>query len=284
MKLVLAVAATLLAAPALAEPLKITAVNNVLATFAERIGGEAVTVTMPAPEGSDPALWKPAIADISAIQQSDLILLNGAGYAAWTTKTSLPRSRTVTALAGLEREIIETEGAITHSHGPEGEHAHTGQDPHTWLDFALAARQARAIGDALARKLPEADLGTDALVAELEALDARAASIAPRLPQPIVASHPRYAYFARAYGLEIISLEWGAGQEPGPEDIAELEQILSETSASIFLWEKSPSEAAAAAVSALGLENVTFETGAQAGENMLSAATTALDSLEKLAE
>jgi len=69
--------------------------NYPLKYFAERIGGPHVKVILPVPSGQDPVYWTPTIADITAYQQSDLILLNGAGYAKWVKKVSLPRSKTV---------------------------------------------------------------------------------------------------------------------------------------------------------------------------------------------
>ena len=69
--------------------LSVYTVNYPLKYFAERIGGPYLKATLPTPPGQDPVYWTPSIADISAYQQADLILLNGAGYAKWTTKASL---------------------------------------------------------------------------------------------------------------------------------------------------------------------------------------------------
>ena len=62
-------------------PLNVYVVNYPLKYFAERIGGPHVRVTLPVPAGEDPVYWTPTIAEITAYQQADLILLNGAGYA-----------------------------------------------------------------------------------------------------------------------------------------------------------------------------------------------------------
>jgi zinc transport system substrate-binding protein len=76
-------------------------VNYPLKYFAERIGGDHVRVEFPAPADVDPAYWNPALAGISAFQKADLILLNGAGYAKWIAKVSLPRSKIVDKLKTL---------------------------------------------------------------------------------------------------------------------------------------------------------------------------------------
>jgi zinc transport system substrate-binding protein len=51
-------------------------------------------VTFPAPPDVDPAFRMPGSETIAAYQAADLILLNGADHAKWTSKVSLPRSRT----------------------------------------------------------------------------------------------------------------------------------------------------------------------------------------------
>ncbi|MGF1551244.1 MAG: metal ABC transporter substrate-binding protein [Paracoccaceae bacterium] len=257
--LVWAFAATALAA----EPLRVHAVNAPLASFAERIAGERAEVVMPVPEERDPAFWRPAVADIASLQQADLILLNGAGYAQWTTKATLPRRALVDTAAAFEDRLIETEG-VTHSHGPEGAHTHAGLATHVWLDLDLAADQARAVEAALSRRDP-AGAETFAanlagLEADLAALDAEADALGRALAGvPLVASHPRYQYFARAYGFEIASLDWEAGAMPDDAAWAALDALVAETGARAMLWEAPPVPEAEAARAERGLGVVVFE-------------------------
>ena len=131
----------------LARPLNVYVVNYPLKYFAERIGGDDVKVTLPVPADVDPVYWTPGIADIGAYQQADLILLNGAGYAKWVSKVSLPRSKTVDTSRGFKDQYITVKETMTHSHGAEGEHAHEGLAFTTWLDLSLAAKQAEAIAE-----------------------------------------------------------------------------------------------------------------------------------------
>jgi zinc transport system substrate-binding protein len=130
-------------------------VNYPLKYFAERIGGPHVKVTLPVPPDIDPVYWIPSIADIGAYQQADLILLNGAGYAKWITKVSLPRSKTIDTSRSFKDRYITVKEIMTHSHGAEGEHAHEGLAFTTWLDLSLATRQAEAVYMAFSRKRPE---------------------------------------------------------------------------------------------------------------------------------
>lgn len=123
--------------------------------FAERIGGDHVKVDFLAPADVDPAYWNPDLANISAYQKADLILINGAGYAKWVNKVSLPRSKMVNTSRQFKDQYITKKEVMTHSHGAEGKHAHESLAFTTWLDFTLAARQAEAIADVMGRKRPE---------------------------------------------------------------------------------------------------------------------------------
>jgi zinc transport system substrate-binding protein len=244
------------------ERARIVAVNYPLHYFAERLAGDAAEVEFPVPGNVDPSFWRPSIADISRIQSADLILLNGAGFAAWTDRVSLPRARVVDTSAELEARFITTE-SITHSHGDGGEHSHEGLASYTWLDPALAIVQAEAIARAIARLdlVPEDTLGErlDTVRVELDAADTVArAALAPLQEIPLIATHPRYQYFARAYDLSIASLEWEAGAAPSEAELAELDALAEETGARVLIWETAPPEGAVDAVATMEFQSATF--------------------------
>ena len=244
------------------DRLSVAAVNYPLAFFAERIAGDRAEVLFPVPEGTDPSFWRPGIADIAAFQSADLILLNGAGFADWTARTTLPRSRLVTTSAAFEAAFIATE-TVTHSHGDGGEHSHTGTASYTWLDFAQAGQQAAAIAAALSRVAPvEADgfyENLETLTAELDSLGTTAQAIGEMAEGlTLITSHPRYQYFGRAYGLTLDAVDWDAREAPSPEQWAALETRAAERDARVFIWEAAPEAEALARMDALGLASAVF--------------------------
>lgn len=266
MKRLLAILFLAAAAPAAAQDLTVAVDNGVLADFARTLGGSGTTVVFPVPEGADPAFWKPAIKDIGAYQKADLILLNGAEYAKWTAKTSLPRSKTVDTSAGFADAYIETEAGLTHSHGNEGAHTHSALASLTWLDFAQAAAQAEATAAALTKAAPAAAAAIEArliaLKADLAALDARARDIGAKLSgAPIAGAHLGYEYFARAYGLDFAAVTWPDGEAPDAEATAAMQALLAGHPAQIVLFPSEPHADARAAAEALGLTPVVFEQG-----------------------
>ena len=128
-------------------------VNYPLAYFADRIGGKLIDVHFPEIYG-DPAFWKPEAKDVHAFQGADLILLNGATYAKWTTMASLPKSKILNTSAGFRDRFIQVTEDGSHKHGKGDDHSHTGTAFTTWLDFKQAEQQAAAIRGELIRLLP----------------------------------------------------------------------------------------------------------------------------------
>ena len=249
---------------AAAEPMEVFVVNYPLQYFAERIGGGHVKVSFPAPADVDPAYWVPDINTITAFQQADLILLNGAGYAKWVKKVSLPRSRIVDTSNRYSDQYLTTAGAVTHSHGPAGEHAHEALAFTTWLDFMLAARQAESVAQALGRKLPQ-QLATfeknyAALKKDLLALDAAMRRIVGRNPsRPLVVSHPVYDYLARAYGMNIKSVHWEPDQPPTDAQWSELVDMVQSHPARWMIWEGQPMPESVERLKSIQIDSLVFD-------------------------
>ena len=132
----------------------VAVVNYPLAYFAERIGGDKINVVYPAPTDEDPAFWMPDTAALKMYQDADLILLNGATYAKWVDKVSLPMSKMVNTSEAFADKYRIIKSAVKHSHGPGGEHSHSGTDFNTWVDPKHAIEQAHAVTSALTHLLP----------------------------------------------------------------------------------------------------------------------------------
>lgn len=240
----------------------IVADNYPLAWMTEQLTGSSAEVRQAAPNGVDPSFWRPSPTDLGGIQQADLIVLNGAEFSKWPARSSLPRSKVVDTSAGFAAQLIATE-EVTHSHGADGEHSHTGTASYTWLDFNLAALQAEEISEALSRQLAKdaAQLAENsaALAKKLMELDTLASEkLQGNEAVGIIATHPRYQYLARAYGLNIASLEWEAGAMPSAEQWSELSELAQTSGASILIWEADPPPEAVERVEQLGLQSVTF--------------------------
>jgi len=246
------------------SPLSVYTVNYPLAYFAQRIGGTSVKVSFPAPRDVDPAFWNPDAATVQAFQKADLILLNGAGYARWVARVSLPRRKLVDTSRAFRNSYLRVTEALTHSHGSSGQHAHTGVAFVTWLDFTQAIEQARAVDEALTRVRPGEKARFAAnftkLEKELKALDAELeAAFAPLADQPLLASHPIYQYLARSYRLNLASVTWEPNETPAAAEWQRLEKDLKSRPARWMLWEGMPRDETVARLKALGVGVIVFD-------------------------
>ena len=251
------------------ERLNIYVVNYPLQYFAERIAGEHARVVFPAPADVDPAYWMPDAKTISDYQRADLILINGANYAKWVNKVTLPRFRMVNTSAASKDRYIEADEILTHSHGAKGEHGHEALAFTTWIDFSLAAEQAKAIAKALSRKKPALkdtfQSNYEELKRELLKLDRDIKEVVSKeQSKPVVVSHPVYDYFARGYGLNMRSVHWEPDEIPMTEQMLELHSILRDHPAKWMIWEGGPVKESVKRLKAIGLQSVVFDPCANA--------------------
>jgi zinc transport system substrate-binding protein len=246
------------------EKMTIYVVNYPLKYFAQRIAGEKATVVFPATADVDPAYWMPDAKTISEYQQADLILLNGAHYAKWVNKVSLPRFRMVNTSAAFKDRYIEAAEILTHSHGAEGEHAHEALAFTTWIDFSLAARQAKAIAQALSLKKPALEdifqRNYQELEKDLLKLDRNMRALISKDPsKPFMVSHPVYDYLAQGYGLNVKSVHWEPDEVPDDRQLTELRNILKDHPAKWMIWEGEPVQESVERLKIMGIKSLVFD-------------------------
>jgi zinc transport system substrate-binding protein len=243
------------------KKLQVYTVNYPLAYFAQKIAKDHADVFFPVTAGEDPAYWMPDAQIISKYQKADLIMLNGAGYAKWTAKVSLPRSKMVDTSKTFKDRYIYTKAAVTHSHGPEGKHAHENLAFTTWLDFSNAIEQARTVKKALIRKNSGlSDLFNQNFITlekELLELDNRLKEIVSKnINLPLIVSHPVYDYMIHRYTMNIKSVHWEPNEKPTPNQWDELKNILKDHPAKYMVWEGVPDSGNVSALNVLGIKSI----------------------------
>jgi zinc transport system substrate-binding protein len=193
--------------------------------FAERIGGDAVRVTVMVPPGADPHSYEPRPKQMTELAASAVYMAIGVDFErAWL-------KRLTGANAGL-RVVRTDEGIPKRSMAPEpghrSGHAHgAGEpDPHIWLSPPLVKTVARNFLQALAAADPAHRQGYEARCAEflreIDALDAELKTLfADRRGTRFIVLHPAWGYFADAYGLEQVAIEI-EGKDPKPAQLQEL--------------------------------------------------------------
>lgn len=225
-----------------------------------RIAGQHADVVHILPVGEDPPEWTPPGDVVSKMQQGDLIVINGATFEGWAKTVTLPDGKVVDTTDGLKDQLIEIEG-LTHSHGKDGEHTHTGTDPHTWVDPLLAIAQAESIRNALI----QADGGrADAyrasfagLQADLQALHEGYEKACGGYPgEKMATSHPAFNYIGRRYGWKLLNFGFEPDEEPDSEQFAHLSEHVEKDSIRFMLWESMPGDELKARFEATGVRVV----------------------------
>ena len=220
--------------------LKALALETFLADIAQNVAGERPVVEALLPVGVDPHSYEPAPLDIARVSESDVIILNGAGFEAFFQK--------LLENSGTHALQIEASKGLQGRQPGEGEPAHPegDVDPHFWLDPLAVIRYVENIRDSLSQVDP---VGTEiytknaaAYITRLNELDAWIKAQVAQIPQArrlLVTNHESFGYYADRYGFKIVgaiipSLTTGAS--PSAQELARLENAIRATGApAVFL-------------------------------------------------
>jgi zinc transport system substrate-binding protein len=269
-------------------PAQIYTVNYPLAWAAQQLPGAAAEVHFPAPAAVDPAFWQPDLDTVAAYQQADLILLNGANYARWQARVSLPDNRLVDTSRAFAERLIAIDSGPAHSHGPEGAHSHGELAFTVWLDLSLYALQIEATAAALVTQLPQHSehitARENSLLDAILALDRELLELGTAFDgAPVLYSHPVYQYFQARYKFNGRALHWEPDQPPSPKQWSELGALLEQHRAAVMLWEDEPLPATRDRLKQLGIEVVVFRPmgNRPADGDFLSGMSANIDRLKK---
>ena len=140
----------------------------------------------------------------------------------------------------------------------EGGHAHTGSDPHFWLDPLRVAKAALLIAEALTEIDPSGDwmARAEAYAATLTELDAEIQDILAPIPHEnrvLITNHDSLGYFADRYEFEVIGVVIPGGStlaDPSSAELAALVEEIVEEGVKVIFAETIDSTALAEAVAA----------------------------------
>jgi len=206
--------------------IRVVTTTTVFADMVKSVGGDLVSVTSLVPKNGDVHTFEPKPADIRAVAQADVLVMNGLGLDDWLEKTIANASRKGSPLVKLAADLP----GVTLLPGDE---AGT-QNPHLWLDVKYAELYVDRIVAALQ--------GVDGVHAQqyerqgaayrkrLEELDRWVRDQVAAIPQPdrkIVTFHDAFPYYAREYGITVVGVAVPApGQDPRAGDTAALVEAI----------------------------------------------------------
>lgn len=215
-------------AAAAQEPVSVVATVGMIGDIAQTLGGDCIAVQTMMGPGIDPHLYQATARDVQTLNRADLILYSGYGLEGQLGDVFARYAERVPTLAvseaGIAREdLIATDDAY-------------GVDPHLWMDVSLWANIVPDIAAKLSEIVPDCAATIDANArtyqGELGALHAWAietiASI-PRTQRILVTAHDAFAYYGRAYDIEVAGIQGISTQsEAAIADIRQTADLIVE--------------------------------------------------------
>lgn len=239
------------------------AVESFLANLAQHVAGERQQIETLIPLGLDPHAFEPTPQDVVRIANSPILIVNGAGFEAWLSKTldnAGGQHRLIEASAGLTARLPQP--------GETGGEDHAEGDPHFWLDPSLAIRYVENIRDGLSQADPDGKeiyaRNTAAYIEKLQQLDGWIKTQIETIPPErrlMVTNHESFGYYADRYGLRIVgAILPGTSSlaSPSANQLAGLIQAIQASQApAIFLETGSNPELADQLAAETGVQIVT---------------------------
>jgi ABC-type Zn uptake system ZnuABC Zn-binding protein ZnuA len=196
--------------------------TTVFADMVRSVGGDLVEVTSLVPKNGDVHTFEPKPADIRAVAQARLLIMNGLGLDDWLEQTITNASKEGTPLVKLAEGLP----GVTLLPGEEP----GSQNPHLFMDVKYAELYVDRIADALKRADPahasqyDSQAGTYRhRLADLDSWVRHQVGSVPQANRKLVTFHDAFPYYAREYGITIVGVAVVApGQDPSAGYTAEL--------------------------------------------------------------
>jgi zinc transport system substrate-binding protein len=197
--------------------------------FAQKVGGEKVSVFVMVGPGQSPATYEPTPRQMVGLARADIYFRIGIPFeSVWMDRirAANPNMHIVDARQGIQLRSIEAID-IRDGAGDGDRHAHSDdglKDPHIWTDPLLAKKMAMTF----AQQMIESDPSNRsyyqtrfaALAKELDDVDAEIRNeLRPVEPKSFMVFHPSWGYFADRYGLTQVPIE-SEGKTPGARTLA----------------------------------------------------------------
>ena len=246
---------------------KVLVVETFLADITRNVAGSRASVDALIPPGLDPHAFEPAPRDVARIAESQVLVVNGAGYETWL--------QAILKNVGGQRQVVVASAGLTSRSAREGEAVEAvpaGQldqgDPHFWLDPLNVIQYVENIRDGLAQADPS---GKDSYasnaatyITQLKELDSWIQGQISGIPPArrlLVTNHESLGYFADRYGFKVagtIIPSVTSGASPSAQELARLvDQIRAAGVRAIFLEVGSNTQLAEQVAGETGVKVVT---------------------------
>jgi manganese/zinc/iron transport system substrate-binding protein len=199
-------------------------------------------------EGVDPHLYKPTREDVNQLTDADVVFFGGLMLEGRLEQT-LKKLQSNKPVVGVAESLDPR-----HLRKPPEFDGHF--DPHVWMDVTLWSECTEVVSRTMSQFDPDHAasyaLRTSAYKAKLGALNAYVRECMASIPEQqrvLVTAHDAFGYFARAYGLEVKSVQGiSTESEAGIADVNALVDDLVERKIGAIFVESSVSDKSLRAV------------------------------------
>lgn len=220
--------------------------------FAERIGGDTVSVQSVYPAGTDEHSFDPTQKEMMQLADADLFFYIGLGLEGFVENAEQTLNKQHVKLISTADRVDHTKLLQGHAHeeeesDAEEEHAEGQLDPHIWTSPILSIDLASAVRDGLAEEAPENkelyDTNFNSLQVDLEKLSADFTSMSEQADsKTFFVSHAAFGYLAHEYGLKQVSIAGlNTQNEPSQKELAMLVTEAKKANVKTILFEQNVS-------------------------------------------
>ncbi len=207
-------------------PTKVVCTTGMVADLVKRVGGPHVKVGQLMGAGVDPHTYKAAPADMSQLDQAEIIFYSGLHLEGKMGDVFVRLARKKPTHPVSERIPESLVMDVGEGHF----------DPHIWFDVSLWSEAVQVVADALAEFDPTraADYrkNAEAYRAELAQLHdecKRELAMIPKERRVLVTAHDAFRYFGRAYDIEVKAIQGISTEtEAAVKEINELVDLIVE--------------------------------------------------------
>lgn len=188
------------------QPVDAVATIGMIGDVVANVGGDCVAITTIMGAGVDPHLYQASASDVRTFQDAEIIF-----YSGYSLEGQLGD---VLERLGQRKPTLAVSPSSTHAEELIATDDAYGVDPHLWMDAGLWSRIAPTIATALGEIRPECaeqfDANAERYVEQAAALHdwvSEAIASIPESRRSLVTAHDAFAYFGRAYGIEVSGIQ-----------------------------------------------------------------------------
>lgn len=209
------------------DKLTIVCTTNILGDLVEQLVGEQAEVVSLMGAGVDPHLYKATQGDLVQLNRADVIVYNGLHLEGKMTD--------IFEKLAKRKQILVAAGGIPESKLINNSDFQGAFDPHLWFDIEMWSMVAEHLSKELMaiEKIDAQQLKQKmtSYLNELEALHQWVETSISTIPQNqrvLITAHDAFAYFGRAYGIEVRGLQGiSTVSEYGLRDVSDLVKFIT---------------------------------------------------------